>query len=172
MPPTRLIGPFRRYDKHPIFDLYNLGLTENSRKLVECPQILVCTNMDDQGIFSTYLENGYALLALSLEEAKDETGKYQYNRMLIYQWIDQVRQLGINLSSQPPFRFRRLRSLFLEFTLINHKCPFFLLLVNVELPFCLISVLWSVGLNRICTDFIMFSTPRILHWTESGLGSG
>lgn len=102
-----LIGPFRRYDKHPIFDFYNLGLTVDPQKLAECPQIPVCVNTDDQGIFSTYLENEYALLALALEKAKDETGKYQYNRMLIYQWIDQVRQLGINLSFAAPIPLSR-----------------------------------------------------------------
>lgn len=53
---------------------------------------------DDQGIFSTYLDNEYALQALSLEKAKDEDGKEKYNRTRIYQWIDNLREMGINLS--------------------------------------------------------------------------
>ncbi len=93
-----LIGIFKRYDRHPIFDFYNLGLTASQEELERCPQIPVCVNTDDQGIFSTYLENEYALLALALEKAKDENGKSKYNRMMIYQWIDNVRKLGIHLS--------------------------------------------------------------------------
>lgn len=93
-----LIGPFSRYDKHPVFEFYNLGLTTSWKELEECPQIPVCVNTDDQGIFATYLENEYALLALALEKTKDEKGENKYNRMLIYQWIDNVRKLGVNLS--------------------------------------------------------------------------
>lgn len=93
-----LIGTFSRYDQHPIFNLYNIGLTTNGGEMEECPQIPVCINTDDQGIFSTYLENEYALLALALEKAKDEKGNVKYNRMRIYEWLDNVRKLGINLS--------------------------------------------------------------------------
>lgn len=92
------IGTFDRYDKHPIFKLYNMGLTSSESKLNECPQIPVCINTDDQGIFSTYLENEYALIALALEKAKDENGKNLYNRMFIYQWIENIRKLGLQLS--------------------------------------------------------------------------
>lgn len=93
-----LIGSFKRYDKHPIFGFYNLGLTASPDELEKCPQIPVCINTDDQGIFSTYLENEYALLALALEKVKDENGNQKYNRTMIYQWIDNVRKLGLNLS--------------------------------------------------------------------------
>lgn len=93
-----LIGSFKRYDKHPIFALNNLGLEISPEAMAKCPQIPVCINTDDQGIFSTYLENEYALLALALEKAKDENGKNKYNRALVYQWIDNIRKLGINLS--------------------------------------------------------------------------
>lgn len=93
-----LISSFRRYDKHPIFDFYNLGLTAKWEELENCPQMLVCINTDDQGIFSTYLENEYALLALALEKSLDENGEHKYNRSMIYQWINNVREMGINLS--------------------------------------------------------------------------
>lgn len=93
-----MIGSFKRYDKHPIFKFYNLGLTVSQKELEECPQLSVCINTDDQGIFSTYLENEYALLALALEKAKDEDGNNKYNRTMIYQWIDNVRKQGIRLS--------------------------------------------------------------------------
>lgn len=96
------IGTFDRYDKHPVFKLYNIGLTGSETKLNECPQIPVCINTDDQGIFSTYLENEYALIALALEKAKDENGKNLYNRMFIYQWIENIRKLGLQLSFAKP----------------------------------------------------------------------
>lgn len=93
-----LISPFKRYDKHPIFSLYNIGLTYSEKELMDCPQLAVCINTDDQGIFSTYLENEYALLALALEKAKDEQGKSKYNRAMVYQWIENVRKQGLDLS--------------------------------------------------------------------------
>ena len=96
------IGTFDRYDKHPVFKLYNIGLTGSETKLNECPQIPVCINTDDQGIFSTYLENEYALIALALEKAKDENGKNLYNRLFIYQWIENIRKLGLQLSFAKP----------------------------------------------------------------------
>lgn len=93
-----MIGTFKRYDKHPITKFYNKDLVTSEKELEECPQIPVCINTDDQGIFSTYLDNEYALQALSLEKAKDEDGKEKYNRTRIYQWIDNLREMGINLS--------------------------------------------------------------------------
>ncbi len=95
------IGTFKRYDKHPIFDFYNLGLTVSEEEINNCPQIPVCVNTDDQGVFSTYLENEYALLALALEKMKDKDGNRKYNRTMIYQWIDNVRKMGLHLSFMP-----------------------------------------------------------------------
>ena len=75
-----------------------MGLTVSQEELESCPQLPVCVNTDDQGIFSTYLENEYALLAVALEKKKDENGRNKYNRTMIYQWIDNLRQQGLNLS--------------------------------------------------------------------------
>lgn len=93
-----MIGTFRRYDQHPVFSFYNTGLTARPEEIESCPQIPVCINTDDQGIFSTYLENEYALLALALEKMKDENGKRKYKRAMVYQWIDNVRKMGLYLS--------------------------------------------------------------------------
>lgn len=93
-----LIGIFRRYDKHPVFGFYNLGLTSKGEELEMCPQIPVCINTDDQGIFSTYLENEYALLTLALEKMINENGEKRYKRAMIYQWIDNIRKIGLYLS--------------------------------------------------------------------------
>ncbi len=97
-----MIGIFRRYDKHPVFDFYNTGLTAKLEEIDACPQIPVCINTDDQGIFSTYLENEFALLALALEKMKDENGKRKYKRAMVYQWIDNVRKMGLYLSFSNP----------------------------------------------------------------------
>lgn len=99
-----LIGSFKRYDKHPIFKFYNLGLTTSESLVNSCAQIPVCVNTDDQGVFATYLENEYALLVLALEKLCDENGNKKYNRTMIYQWIDEVRKMGLNLSFKREFQ--------------------------------------------------------------------
>lgn len=93
-----LIGTFRRYDKHPIIRWYNEGLTYDPQALMDCPQIQVSINTDDQGVFSTYIENEYAYLALALEKAKDQNGNYLYNRTAILRWLNNIRMMGIEQS--------------------------------------------------------------------------
>ena len=89
-----LIGTFKRYDKHPIIDFYNLGLESDSDKIESCPQLFVSINTDDQGIFGTSLENEFALMAIALEKAKDENGTLKYKPSMIYQWLDNIRKMG------------------------------------------------------------------------------
>lgn len=91
-----LIGTFRRYDCHPITCWYNKGLTQDLQKLLECPQLQVSINTDDQGIFFTYLENEYAYLALALEKAKDKNGNLLYKRSDIMDWLENLRKNGID----------------------------------------------------------------------------
>lgn len=93
-----LIGTFRRYDKHPIMEWYNLGLVNDPEKLESCPQLDVSVNTDDQGVFSTYIENEYAYMALALEKCKDADGNRVYNKTMILQWLDNVRKSGISQS--------------------------------------------------------------------------
>lgn len=93
-----LIGTFKRYDKHPISNFYNLGLTCDPEKIKNCPQMFVSINTDDQGVFGTYLENEYALLAIALEKAKDDNGQPIYNQAMIYDWLDRIRQMGLQQS--------------------------------------------------------------------------
>lgn len=59
------------------------------------PQIQVSINTDDQGVFATYIENEYAYLALALEKVKDENGNPRYIRTLIYNWLDNIRKMGL-----------------------------------------------------------------------------
>lgn len=93
-----LIGTFKRYARHPISRFYNLGLEINAQALVDCPQISVSINTDDQGIFSTSIENEYALMAISLEKEKDEYGKLKYNPTMIYDWLNKIREMGLEQS--------------------------------------------------------------------------
>ncbi len=93
-----LIGSFKRYDKHPIVNFYNLGLTYNAEAIEKCPQLFVSINTDDQGVFGTYLENEYAIMALALQKSKDSEGKPVYNQEMIYDWLDRVRNMGIQQS--------------------------------------------------------------------------
>lgn len=89
-----LIGTFRQYEKHPIFQFYNKGLVNDPDLLNDCPQISVSINTDDQGVFSTSLENEYALLASALEFATDKNGILLYHEADIYDWLDRVRIMG------------------------------------------------------------------------------
>ena len=88
----------KKYSEHPITNFYNLGLTYNSKELNENPQIAVSINTDDQGVFNTYLENEYALLAIALEKEKDANGDLIYSQAMIYDWLDRIREMGLEMS--------------------------------------------------------------------------
>lgn len=92
------ISNFTRYDRHPILNLYNLGLTVEPDTISNCPQLLVSINTDDQGIFSTNLENEYALMGLALEKKKDKNGMPLYKQAMIYDWLDRIRKMGLEQS--------------------------------------------------------------------------
>lgn len=93
-----LIGTFKRYAKHPISRFFNLGLETSAELIENCPQLSVSINTDDQGIFSTSLENEYALMAIAMEKEKDELGKNKYNPEMIYEWLDKIRKKGLEQS--------------------------------------------------------------------------
>lgn len=93
-----LIGTFKDYSTHPIFRWYNLGLTCSQEEIKTCPQMYVSINTDDQGVFNTYLENEYALLAQTLERQKDEDGRSIYKESMIYDWLENLRKMGIQQS--------------------------------------------------------------------------
>ena len=99
---NHLISNFKRYDKHPIINMYNLGLTVDPDKIESCPQLFVSINTDDQGVFDTLLENEYALMAIAMEKVKDENGKPIYKQAMIYDWLDKIRKMGIEQSFYSP----------------------------------------------------------------------
>ena len=47
-------------------------------------------------MFATYIENEYAYLARALEKMRDENGNPKYSRTLIYQWLDNIRRMGLS----------------------------------------------------------------------------
>lgn len=93
-----MINRISSYAEHPIFQLYNKGLTNDPEKLAACPQMNVSINTDDQGVFSTCLSNEYALIASSLSRLKDSNKKHVYKKEEIYQWIKNVQEMGNNQS--------------------------------------------------------------------------
>lgn len=88
------ISTIDEYAKHPILNFYNIGLTWNENKLRECPQLHVSINTDDKGIFDTSLENEYALMGYAVENVKDENGNNIYNKQMVYDWLEHIRQNG------------------------------------------------------------------------------
>ena|GEM_PF-360309 len=90
------IGIFERYSEHPIINWFSgaLGDSEISKQ----EQLHVSINTDDQGVFNTCLENEYALMAISLEKEKRANGTNKYSQTQIYEWLDQVRKMGLEQS--------------------------------------------------------------------------
>lgn len=93
-----LIGTIRKYKDHPIKRWYNLGLETEHNMIKASPQMSVSINTDDAGIFSTSLENEYALMAIALEKEKDEDGNSLYKPAIIYDWLDRIREMGLQQS--------------------------------------------------------------------------
>jgi len=89
-----LIGTFRQYHKHPILRFYNRWLNSSRTS----PQAFVSINTDDQGVFDTDLENEYALMASALENAVDENGHPVYDTADIFNWLDDIRKMGLEQS--------------------------------------------------------------------------
>lgn len=92
------ISTMDNYVEHPIVQLYNKDLEKDPQRLQECFQLFVSINTDDKGVFYTSLENEYALMACALEKVKDKHGNCIYNRQMIYQWLDNVRKMGLQQS--------------------------------------------------------------------------
>ncbi len=86
-----LIGTIKKYEEHPIlrFNSKNLKAVKPNTSLS------VSINTDDQGVFDTLLENEYALMALALKKARDKDSNLLYDLEDIYNWIDYVREMGI-----------------------------------------------------------------------------
>lgn len=89
-----LISSIERYDEHPILRFNDVALTNSQ----DNPHLLISINTDDLGIFETSLENEYALLACSIEQLIDDDGKPLHAPTDIYNWLDNVRTMGLRQS--------------------------------------------------------------------------
>lgn len=90
---NQFIGSMNKYIQHPIVKLYQLGLFAQEDEK-ESPQLSVSINTDDRGIFDTSIEEEYALLALALEKEKDKNDNPRYQPRYIYEWLDNIREMG------------------------------------------------------------------------------
>lgn len=88
------IAQLKRYDNHPITKFFNLGLMYDNATISECPQISVSINTDDQGLFSTSLENEYAIMAAALIKQKNPDDTPKYTERLVYDWLERIRMMG------------------------------------------------------------------------------
>ncbi len=89
-----MIGGLRGYDSHPVVSFNNKWLVSGGSEADDCPRINVSVNTDDLGVFTTTLYKEYTLMAYALEHKKDRTGRNVYQKDMVYDWIDHVRQMG------------------------------------------------------------------------------
>ena len=89
-----LIGTIRKYDEHPILRFNSRYLEKTEKNM----SLHVSINTDDQGVFDTLLENEYALMTLALKKKQDKDNQLKYDIEDIYEWIDYVRQMGLEQS--------------------------------------------------------------------------
>ena len=83
------IGPFYRYEDHPMLRMYgrNLNPTPSAR-------LNISINTDDMGIFQTYLELEYLTMYIALLKSKDQYGNARYKKEEILQWLKDVKKFG------------------------------------------------------------------------------
>ena len=89
-----LIGTFGRYDQHPIMRFNSAGLVRLDGQCIPSFNLSVSINTDDLGVFDTTLENEYAMLAAALSNVR-ENGKGIYTTDSIYQYLENIRQMGL-----------------------------------------------------------------------------
>lgn len=90
-----LIGTFQSYRDHPVFRFNNTGLVYDSEAHENCPQLHVCINTDDLGVFDTSLEFEYALLYQCLKESSGDADKPPYKSRDIMNYLDYLRDMGL-----------------------------------------------------------------------------
>lgn len=88
-----LIGTFGGYGRHPIIRFNQMGLATLPDP--QCPQLHVCVNTDDLGVFDTSLEFEYTLLYRALCEQIDEEGAPLYTEKGILRYLKNIRDMGI-----------------------------------------------------------------------------
>ena len=87
------ISSLERYEDHPIFRWYQHGLHPVPGQK-PCPQLAVCINTDDLGVFDTSLQFEYALIFEALSQKRDADEKRIYQDCEILDYIENLRERG------------------------------------------------------------------------------
>lgn len=103
---NKLIGDYKQYADLPLKRFFNLGLTHDSAEIASSPQLSVSLNTDDLGVFSTSIENEYALMAIAMEKEVDANGQPRYTSRMIYDWLDRIRSMGFEQRFKKDKSFR------------------------------------------------------------------
>lgn len=82
------IGPFSRFDQHPMLRMYGKNLYKYPGRMN------VSINTDDMGVFQTSLEVEYATMYVALLKSKDEDGKARYTKEAVLKWLEDVKEFG------------------------------------------------------------------------------
>lgn len=90
------IGPFCRYDEHPVF-----RFMPYDKKSVDAPCLCVSVNTDDRGVFQTSIENEYALIAIALRKKNVRDDE-------ILQYLEKLQKNSIKQLFEPVELRRRL----------------------------------------------------------------
>lgn len=85
-----LIGTFGTYQDHPILTFNNLGLTSDCSGT----QMHVSINSDDPGVFDTTVSFEYALLARTLCDMEDESGRPLYSERQVEDYLRNIARMG------------------------------------------------------------------------------
>lgn len=94
-----LIGTFGEYGKHPITRFNSMGLVDPADS--HCPQLHVCVNTDDLGVFDTSLAFEYALLYRALSERQNENGSPCYTSKNILNYLCNIQKMGLQAVFPP-----------------------------------------------------------------------
>lgn len=97
-----LIGTFGHYTHHPIFRFNNTDLEHDLEKYRHCPQLQVCVNTDDLGVFDTSQEFEYALLFQALVEMRAPDGSPLHKEADILRYLNNIREMGHNAAFNHP----------------------------------------------------------------------
>lgn len=90
------IGPFCRYDKHPV-----LRFMPYDKKSEKAPCLCVSVNTDDRGVFQTSIENEYSLIAIALKKMKVQDDE-------ILQYLEKLQKNSMKQLFEPVELRRRL----------------------------------------------------------------
>lgn len=83
------IGPFSRFDEHPMLRMYGKNLEEGAAS-----RMSISINTDDMGVFQTSLETEYAAMYVALRKSRDERGMLKYPKEAVLQWLRDVKESG------------------------------------------------------------------------------